>query len=807
MKTIRLFTLAAMVLLAAMPLMAVNTIMYTATYDKSPQLGTDTLGGVTYSTVAYEGLYNGGDPGMPSLPVDYIKFSVPYNAVNFTVSTLLRNTFIYNVPHLLYPCQEPVPTDGSEPQGITLPDSAAYFSNTTFPSQQAWVVDEGFLAGENHIVTVAVMPISYYHGSGSNAYNRVKVSETVRLTLRYELNDSTAPAPLIRQDSVLRQEGYELTQSLVANPGNVVANAPVMMTMDSTLVFNPLSGGDGLNGGDQTIGPGIGPGENTGYGGQLQEADHNVPYLIVTTNELYHSMRRLAALKRQKGYNVHIVTMDQVMNDPYASIGDLAQNRQGTYEVAYNDSAGVLREFLKNTYRYNGLKYVFLVGNVPYRYAYKWSGFELTDSLPSDLYFSDLNGFWSSDGLKNKCDRHPDLSVGRLLAYEKQHVRNYTDKLMRYELNPGNGDYNYLKRILYSVGESFQNHGILKSVNKYYRTCFPDSTTFLENSINMTPSGTDIVNSLNNSRCGYISFMNHGDPAGLILCNNGSVRYMLWAIDSIHLTYDNIIYTLDHNINNGFNNIDNKSYPNICYSVGCTTMPFDQAPHYEAVTINCGMSFTVGQDYGGPAFLGNTREGYVGGSNTLEEYFAKCLSQGYYHIGKAEAVSKSLLIDNNVCRVHNLLGDPEFEVWTDVPSLFSNINIIRADSTIHISGITADSVLVSMYSNDGTITKKIASSDITFNNVSPNNTVMIYKHNYIPYIAPLILQNGSITKSQYIIAKDVIAGNSVDTNRSFGSVNVKSGVEYEIEASGTVTLQDGFKVEKGATFAVYPACF
>ena len=28
-----------------------------------------------------------------------------------------------------------------------------------------------------------------------------------------------------------------------------------------------------------------------------------------------------------------------------------------------------------------------------------------------------------------------------------------------------------------------------------------------------------------------------------------------------------------------------------------------------------------------------------------------------------------------------------------------------------------------------------------------------------------------------------------------------------LEASGTVTLQDGFNVEKGATFAVYPSSF
>ena len=51
------------------------------------------------------------------------------------------------------------------------------------------------------------------------------------------------------------------------------------------------------------------------------------------------------------------------------------------------------------------------------------------------------------------------------------------------------------------------------------------------------------------------------------------------------------------------------------------------------------------------------------------------------------------------------------------------------------------------------------------------------------------------------------SGNAIDSNRTPGEVTVKNGVEYEIEASGTVTLQDGFKVEKGATFAVYPSCY
>ena len=62
-------------------------------------------------------------------------------------------------------------------------------------------------------------------------------------------------------------------------------------------------------------------------------------------------------------------------------------------------------------------------------------------------------------------------------------------------------------------------------------------------------------------------------------------------------------------------------------------------------------------------------------------------------------------------------------------------------------------------------------------------------------------------RSQYVIANDVFAGYSIDPIRKNGEVIIKSGVKYEIETSGEVTLNDGFKVEKGATFAVYPSCF
>ncbi len=102
---------------------------------------------------------------------------------------------------------------------------------------------------------------------------------------------------------------------------------------------------------------------------------------------------------------------------------------------------------------------------------------------------------------------------------------------------------------------------------------------------------------------------------------------------------------------------------------------------------------------------------------------------------------------------------------------------------------------------------KLTKSMVVLNNASPNWPIVIYKHNYLPYIAPLYLQNVNFNKSQYVIATDVTAGHSVDSNRTSGDVTVKNGVQYEIEASGNVTLEDGFTVEKGATFAVYPSSF
>ena len=830
MRKIRFQSRAVAVLAAALlPLLAAaGVITYTATYDNSKlTLGTDTLGGVTYTTVHYDGLYNGGEAGTPSLPIDHIRFSVPYNATNFSVSTTVRMPVNNNISHLVYPNQAPRLMNDTTPVVINLPDTAAYYSGTTYPSVRAWVADEGFLAGENHIVTVAVMPVAYSHTSTSDM---LILSRTVNLTLNYSINDSTTFKPLVRNDSVLRQEGFQLAQSMVVNPNQVIAYAPAGPIAVEPLDGNLNLGGYEVNGhghvGDDPVIPPIDPPQpvdTTWIYTDSLGMGLNYPYLIITTNELLNSMRRLVALKRQKGYKVKIVTLDSIMSDPQAHSGDIIKKNDGTTYIAYSDPAGVIRQYLKKAFKYWGTKYALLAGDIAYR--------EITlklnqrqnkfITLSSDLYYCDLTADWST----GQIDYQPELYVGRIIAKNKDQINNYSDKLFRYELNPGNGNGNYLDRILYSMGFECLNGAELSNARYFFDQIFTESKVLRESQniydTSKFPSGKDIIDSINARQYGFISLNHHGFPGGLVTYGLRDYTFaddlrFLWAIDSVHVFADSPSHVNDDPLTgNGLNNMDNKYYPSICYSTACSTIPFTALPGYESLPMNFGESFTTGNDYGGPAFIGNTQTSYTPSTGELEMIFGGRLYNGYYNIGIANGLAKSMnyFISDTVARKYvpvaqNLLGDPSLEIWTDIPQHFEGVTITRKDNSISISGLNGDEpTFVSFVDNIYAPVLYKSSSGLTLNKVSPNSVIMLYKHNYIPYIAPLVLQNTTLSKSQYVIADDVIAGYSVDSNRTYGTVTVKSGVNYEIETSGTVTLAGGFTVEKGAFFTVSKACF
>lgn len=796
MRKITYYSLvAALVLLfAPQTLSALNWISYTASYADSPTIGIDTLGGVTYATVSYGDLYNGGEPGKPSLPIEYFRFSVPYNSTNFSVTAISSAWTNYTLDYLLYPCQAPwIPDEEGTPRPVTLPDTAAYYSGTTYPSHLAWVADEGFLAGENHIVTVAVMPFSYTHTSTSD---KVKKARSLNIRLNYTLSDTLSMSPIMRNDSVLRQEGYKLAQSMVVNPNQVTSFAPANnpISYDSIGgVIDPGIGGDGLNGfGDFPGVPGPQFPDTTLVTPDPQLNDttgSKYNYLIVTTPELYHSVRRLAALKRQKGYSVRIVTLDQVLNNSFAQIGDAIKRADGSSHIAYSDDAGKIRQYLKRAYSYNGIEYVLLAGRIPYRYKYLY-GYQYEQYYPTDIYYSELNFDWSSDGIEIT----PELYVGRIIADSSDQIDNYTDKLYRYELNPGKGDASYLRRALFSEGRDFHKYQTLSKRN--FEPCYPEQVivndTIGNNSL--YPTAKNIIDTLSNRHVGFVSIINHGAPNCIRVYGPdvSGKNFYLKPTSSI-------------SDGGGFNCLRNKDYPMIFSALCCKTVPFDID-----TVMNMGESFTTGKDYGGPVYIGYTRKAGAYMMKEIQEKLANRIVMGDTILGKADALSKfdAGPLDENESVMHAYIGDPSLEIWTDTLRHFSNVSVLRDNNSLEVSGINTDSVTIVCFNEDGKpLTRIVPSGSITISDVSPNNPIMLYKHNYFPYIAPMLIQNVVLNKSQYVIADDVMIGKSVDSNRLMGNVTVESGVEYEIEASGTVTLDSGFSVEHGATFAVYPSCF
>lgn len=780
----------AIYLIALIPLLssAANTISYNATYDFSKlTIGTDTLGGITYSTVNYQGLMNGGETGMPSLPIDYIRFSVPYNATNLVLSSSIKSySSFVNLDYLVYPQQTPRTLEDTTQVIIALPDSSAYYSNNDYPNQHAWIYDDAFFLGENRIITVAVIPLGYLHTTTSN---RLGLPNKIRLNLRYDLTDSLSTYPLIRRNYAARSEGYKIVQEYVVNPNDVITNAPGSEVDSTNVMFSgmmqlPQPMLDSINN----------PIEGIVYSNLCPTYD----YMIIVPDSMASSLKRIVALKNQKGYSVGIVKISEII--------DSTANHPWYNNInpsKYNDSARVIREYLKYAYCIGNLKYVLLAGkDVPFKYISFFKS-------QTDQYYVDLTSDWDTPSRF----RHPELFVGRIYAKTDEQINNYTDKLIRYELNPGKGDYSYLDRAIYTnaVDQYIDSLSYSDIIKKGTDSIFHTSTVIEENRADGTPSGQSIINEINNTGYGFISFNNHGQPMGLIVYGRGGtdprLYKWLWALEGVHAPISSTGHANDDpSAGNGLDNLNNKYYPSICFSTGCELMPFKASNVYSEDMVNFGESFTTGKDYGGPAFLGNTVEAGFEGA-ILQSRVASFLKSKSSKLGEALAYAKVFSL-SDIYKDQNLLGDPEFEVWTETPVLYSNIQLNRYDDSITISGIDADTTIIAYFNNDlNHGLKFVSTSDYTLNNVSPNSSVMLYKKNHIPFIAPMELQNVTIKKSQYVIADDFVAGSSVNNNRTNGFVTVKEGVNYEIEASGNVILEDGFIVKKGASFAVYPSCF
>lgn len=622
---------------------AVAAIDYTYTLDEST-LRLDTVkspSGVDFIKISGDKFWSDGNPGEPELPYTVIRFLVPDNASDFSVSTTgFRGITTINPDIKLYPVQEMFSMNEYRSDFFTYPDVKKY--ETYLFEFSAEVLEDSHIEGRFHVVTIALKPFSYNGES-----NSLKMCQDMDIRLEYREYTS----------SCNKKENDNKTG--IIDISNIVVNPP--LSKEDT--------------------------DKSGFSALLSAPK---PYYIISERSLLEALQDFAAWKTQKGYQVVMKAIEDVYEDSRYKIDT-------TTEIV--DEAASLRKYLQDEYDEHGCFFCLLVGDhktrMPIRKVQNGSSTNPNGDnyIPTDDYFSDLldnwNHIWDEKNGFYVCPVvspfAPDIYVGRLLCHSKEEISNYTSKLILYESNPGRGKADYLEKTSISVQHDAALYEILgescyKMVLDKMETTFPSVNCILDCAIidentYGSPTGTEILEALNTN--GYCSLIGHGEPS-TIACSGKHYPTSRWeyikALESYSYNTDKSLAqtNIDHpTCNNGLDLLTNFDSPSVIYSFSCTTCPFDiykspsltfDLPHTMA------SSFTVGGRYGGVAYLGNTRSGYFTYSPQLEVLFLANIKRNR-QIGVAEAMSKyEYTMSNLVRHTHNLIGDPELEMWLTKPS-------------------------------------------------------------------------------------------------------------------------------------------
>lgn len=704
------------------------------------------------------------DNGIPKLPIKYIRLSVPCYASDFTVKATPRNISKQILEYQICPVQqEEEATEGESCFKFIPPKGEIYNNDATYPNSYAEFVSEGYLDGDKHIVTIAIFPIAY-----NPVQNEIYIPEYIDIELEFKDDNSSTFRPIIRVRNTASKDALEYTKTIVSNPSQVEAFSP-SKTSNPIATTKPMS----------------------------ITALPAYEYCVITSRKLCPAFKRLIEWKRQKGYSAGIVCIEDILSCPDFAKGDEVSN--------INDDAGKLRAYLRYTYEGDGSgKYVLLGGDysvVPIRYGHKANGGEPINSqdyyaIPSDSYFSDLNGNWNVDNDEffgepdDHVDFNPELFVGRLLCQTEEEANNYITKLLTYERDPGHGDFSYLSKAFYTQCDQMLDGKQADIFASIMESSFPNKTIFSETpssySLNPTfPTGTDCISEMN-KHYGLFSWHGHGNPGGVGVMTKGINTHPQYGI----LAHRNETSFHESETGNGLDNLTNFNYPAIAISPSCQLAPFDIYKDYD-LKHNVGSSFTVGGAYGGVAFIGNSRSVPVFSGFDLEKYVGELLNRSI-SIGACVGLAKDKCYDHRTKLAQNLIGCPEFKMWTREPSFFKDVIYTINDGITTISSNDLTGANIAIHSGKDYAPHIIESENSTISIAANTNfPVMLYKDNYIPYILPLVLQNSSYSGINHLFVNDVKIGKDVDNNRNFGIFKFMENSETTFEADGSVEILTG----------------
>ena len=557
-----------------------------------------------YQTVKFDNMQLFGKAGEPGLPYYAVQLMLPPGHEAVSISFEGSDKVYLKGYYKLCPMQHSRPlSDTREPSFII--DKALYESNTVLPKTPTGNLSTHFMNGYAYALSTFT-PVQYNPLEGSLSY-----FQTITITIT-TTETSKAENALLNLTSNDRVKARCLKYA--QNPEKV------------SLYANPARSTDSYD------------------------------VLIITAQNFKSQMQQMANLYKQQGLKTVITSTDDIQS-----------------QVSGADMPEKIRNYIIQQYQESGISQVILGGDVEhvaYRGFYcsvQSSNVYEDNGIPSDLYYSALDGNWNTDGDElwaeiGEDDLLPDISVGRMSFSNTFELSAMINKTNRYQNNPIAGELrNHLLagENLYDNPETWGSDYLellvgTQTENGYTTTgiprAYPIQKMYDENS---TWSPQDLMDAINSGR----SFINH--------------------VGHANDTYSMKFYNSDIT-NSNFAGVDGilHNFP-IVYTHGCICGAFD--------VDDCIAERMVSINNFASAFVGNSRYGWFNEGQTEgpsahlhREFMDALFTDSLNRIGSAHMESKIATApwvnapgqwEEGALRWCfydcNVLGDPAMALWSN----------------------------------------------------------------------------------------------------------------------------------------------
>jgi len=567
------------------------------------------------------------DVGSPEIPIKVLQFAIDDKANKYSVQILSDETVEIPGQYYLYPAQQSCPLNKECP--FTEPTDEIYNSSQSYPQDLIQLGKKGTMSGVD-IAAVVVYPLEYIPAQQKLVlHTKIKfqlVEKKVKHRVSIRSSHKTLKQKVIsRKSPKTKRQTKRLLKKLLSNPESIEQS----FAMDS--------GGTGSFGLDLTSNSEL----SAPSVSMMSAPTTQVDYLIITSETLKTSgvFQPLINSKVAKGLSVYLETVENIAS-----------------AMSGRDVPEKIRNYIISLHQNNGLTWVLLGGDtniVPHRYVQygSWDGRVIggEDSGPvvSDMYYSDLDGTWDSDGdLRfldygdQSPDLYPDVFVGRAPVENVMDAQAFVNKVLTYEANINN----YANSAALFGCFDFGNAGAITNeyidahfisedfqVLKYYEQDIP---VYHEQARDAMNEGYHILNHIDHSGFANMSF------------GSGS------------------LYISD------FENLNNNDKPSIFWSAGCLAAAID----VDAIAEH----FITNPNGGGVAFIGNSRLGYDPETTAFSpEFYQSLFLKGINRIGQTHinslipffSMAAPATIMRHCVLELNLLGDPEMEIGLPTPGV------------------------------------------------------------------------------------------------------------------------------------------